>query len=160
MLGSGSSWTSKHVADLVRLVSFDLSGTAGLRPDQLTGYRITAWKRSMDRPIAVDQRISLITAIFFDRGVAEAVKRLSRDDAQAFVDVVDEVVPYSPIQVKWLTDLTPRRVDIGEPGIATQEEVSGHAVQDMRSPRYASESVPNPMFFWPIGKSTVQWRVR
>ena len=131
----------------MRLVSFDLSGTAGLRPDQFTGYRITAWKRSIDRPIVVDQRISLITAIFFDHGVAEAVKRLSRDDAQAFVDVVDEVVPYSPIEGKWLTDLTPRRIDIGEPGIATQEEVSEHTVQDMRSPRSASKSVPNPTLF-------------
>ena len=50
----------------------------------------------MDQPIAVDKRISLITAIFSNRGVTEAVKRLFKDDAQAFVDVVDEVVPTLP----------------------------------------------------------------
>jgi len=52
----------------------------------------------MDQPIAIDKRISLITAIFSNRGVGDAVKRLSKDDAQAFVDVVDEVIPHSCIQ--------------------------------------------------------------
>ena len=100
MLGPGSSSTSANVADLVRLVSFDLSRTACLRPDQFTGYRISAWKCSIDQPIAIDKRISLITAIFSNRGVAEAVKRLSRDDAQAFVDVVDEVISHSFVRGK------------------------------------------------------------
>ena len=53
------------------------------------------WKRSTNRPIAIDKRISLIKAIFSDRYVAETVKRLSREDVQAFVDVVDEVLPHS-----------------------------------------------------------------
>jgi len=100
VLGPGGPSTSTNAADLVQPVSFDLSGTARLRPDQFTGYRISAWKRSMDQPIAVDKRISLITAIFSNRGVAETVKRLRRDDAQAFVDVVDEVIPHSSIQKK------------------------------------------------------------
>jgi len=82
----------------------------------------------MDQPIAIDKRISLVTAIFSNRGVAEAVKRLSRDDAQAFVDVVDEVILHSSIQVKWLTDLTRCRVDIREPRTAAQEEVCKHTV--------------------------------
>jgi len=128
MLGPGSSSTSTNVADFVRLVSFDLSGTACLRPDWFTGYRILAWKRSTDRPIAVDKRISLITAIFSNRGVAEAVKFLCADDTQAFIDVVDEVMPHSSIQHKWLTDLTRCQVDIGEPRTAAQEEVSGRTV--------------------------------
>jgi len=128
MLGPGSQSTSTSVADFVRLVSFDLSETARLRSDQFTGCRISAWKRSIDRPIAIDKRISLITAIFSNRGVAEVVKRLSRDDAQAFVDVVDQVILHPLIQGKWLTDLTRCRVDIGEPGIAAQEEVSEHIV--------------------------------
>ena len=91
MLGSGTSSTSTSVADFVRLVSFDLSGNAHLQPDRFTGYRISAWKRSIDRPIDMDKRIALITAIFSNRNVAEAVRHLCRDDAQAFVDVVDEV---------------------------------------------------------------------
>jgi len=95
MLGSRTSSASTSVANFVRLVSFDLSGTMHLRPDQFTGYRISAWKRSIDRPIAIDKRITLITAIFSDRRVAEAVKRLCREDAQAFIDVVDEVLPHA-----------------------------------------------------------------
>ena len=92
---------------------------------------MSAWKRSNDQPIAIDKRISLITAIFSNRNVAEAVKCLSRDGAQAFVDVVDEVLPRSSIQGKRLTDLTPCRVDIGEPRTAAEEEVCEHTVQDM-----------------------------
>ena len=160
MLGPGGSSTSTHVADFVRLVSFDLSGTAHLRPDRFMGYRISAWKRSINRPIAADKRISLITTIFSNRGVAEAVKRLSRDDAQAFVDAVDEVLSHSSVQGRWLTDLTPCQVDIREPRTAAQEEVSEHTVQDVRSPCFASESIPNPTLLRPIGRSTVQWRVR
>jgi len=113
----------------------------------------------MDQPVAIDKRILLITAIFSNRGVADAVKRLSKDDAQALVDVVDEVILHSSIQGKWLTDLTRCRADIREPRIAAQEEVPEHSVQDMRSPRVASESIPNPTLFRPIGGSTVQWRV-
>jgi len=112
MLGSGGSSASTSVTNFVRLVSFDLSGTAHLRPDRFTGYRISVWKRSIDQPIATNKRISLITAIFSNRGVAEAVKHLGREGAQAFVDVVDEVLPHSSVQVKWLADLTLCRVDI------------------------------------------------
>jgi len=105
MLGPGSSSASTSVANFVWLVSFDLSGTTHLQPNQYMGDRISAWKRSIGRPIAIDKRISLVTAIFSDRRVAEAVKRLSRDDVQAFVDVVDEVVPILPSKRKWLTNL-------------------------------------------------------
>jgi len=105
MLGPGSSSASTSVANFVRPVSFDLSGTTYLRLDQFTGYRVSVWKRSIDRPIAIDKRISLIKAIFSDRYVVDAVKRLCREDVQAFVDVVDEVLPHSSVQGKWLTDL-------------------------------------------------------
>ena len=44
------------------------------------------------RPLAKDQHISLITYMFSDRDETEAVKRLSGDDAQSFVDVIDEVL--------------------------------------------------------------------
>jgi len=107
MLGSGTSSASPSVADSVQLVSFCLSGTTHIRSDRFTGYRISVWKRSIDRSIAVDKRISLIAAIFSNRGVAEAVgKHLRRDDAQAFVDVVDEVLPQPFVQGKRFTDLT------------------------------------------------------
>jgi len=107
MLGSGTPSASTGVANIVSLVSFDLSRTTHLRPDRFTGYRISAWKRSINQSIAIDKRISLIAAIFSNRGVAEAVgKHLRRDDAQAFVDVVDEVLLQPFVQGKRLTDLT------------------------------------------------------
>ena len=147
MLGSGGSPASTGVADFVQFVSFDPSGTAHLRPDQFMGYRISAWKQLIDRPIVVDKHISLITAIFSNHHVAEAVKSLSREDAQAFVDVVDEVLPHSSARGKWLTDLTSCRVDIGEPRTAAEEEVCEHTVQDMWSSCSAPESIPNPALF-------------
>jgi len=52
---------------------------------------IPAWKRSIICPRAIDERISLITAIFSDRIESEAVRRLSGDDARSFVDVIDKV---------------------------------------------------------------------
>jgi len=48
---------------------------------------------------------------------------------------------------KWLTDLTSCRVDTGETGTAVEEEVSEHSVQDMWSPCFASEPIPNPTLF-------------
>ena len=56
---------------------------------------IPAWKRLIDRPLTKDERIPLITNIFSDYDELEDVKRLYRDDAQSFVDVVDEVLPHS-----------------------------------------------------------------
>ena len=108
---------------------------------------MSAWKRSIDQPIAIDKRISLITAIFSNRSVAEAVKHLCKEDVQAFVDVVDEVLPCSSVQAKWLTDLASCRVDTGEPSTTAEEEVCEHTVQDMRSPRVTSEHIPNPALF-------------
>jgi len=98
MLGSGSSSTSTYVADFVQFVSFDLSGTTHLRPDKFTVHRISAWRRSTNQPIAMDKRISLITAIFSNRFVVETFKLLCREDAQALVDVADEVLPHFPFK--------------------------------------------------------------
>ena len=51
------------------------------------------WKRviSIDRHLSTDDRVSLITAIFSNRDETEAVKLLSGEDAQSFVDVIDQV---------------------------------------------------------------------
>jgi len=105
MLGSGSSSASPSVADFVRLVSFNLSRATHFRPDQFTCGRISAWKRSINCHIDINKRISFITAVLSDRRGAEVVKRLCRDDAQAFVDMIDEVLPHPSIQVKRFTDL-------------------------------------------------------
>ena len=79
--------------------------------------------------------------------MAEGVKHLCREDVQAFVDVVDEVLPHFSVYRKRLTDLTSCRVDIGEPSTTAEEEVCERTVQDMRSPRVASEHIPNPALF-------------
>lgn len=50
-----------------------------------------AWKRLISDPLSADERASLITSIFSDPDLIEVVGNLLRDDAQTFVDVVDEV---------------------------------------------------------------------
>ena len=54
---------------------------------------VPAWRRLIDRPLASDERISLITDIFSDHDETEEVKLLHGEDAQAFVDIIDEVFP-------------------------------------------------------------------
>lgn len=50
------------------------------------------WKRLVDRP-AARERISLITSIFSDKDESDVIDGLRGDDAQAFIDAVDEVHP-------------------------------------------------------------------
>lgn len=50
-----------------------------------------AWKQSISDTLSRQERVSLITSIFSDRNEIEAVELLSGNDAQAFIDVVDEV---------------------------------------------------------------------
>lgn len=45
--------------------------------------------------LSLDERLSLISSIFSDRGEVDAVVQLTADDAQAFIDVIDEVNPYA-----------------------------------------------------------------
>ncbi|KAF9784385.1 hypothetical protein BJ322DRAFT_846481 [Thelephora terrestris] len=54
-----------------------------------------AWKHLISRPLPTDERISLITAIFSDCTEADTVNHLHGGDAQAFVDVIDEVLSRS-----------------------------------------------------------------
>ena len=54
-----------------------------------------AWERLVDHPLSMSGRVSLITDLFSDRDEVEAIKRLSRTNAQSFVDVLDEVFPLS-----------------------------------------------------------------
>ena len=53
-----------------------------------------SWKLLISHPLVVDGRIPLITAIFSDSNQINMVEHLSGDDAQTFIDVVDEVSPY------------------------------------------------------------------
>ena len=44
----------------------------------------------IDPTLPVNERIPLITSIFSDRDEVEVFKHLPKDDAQAFVNVIDE----------------------------------------------------------------------
>jgi len=54
------------------------------------------WKQLISRTLATDERIPLITKIFSHRDQAGMVGHLYGDDAQAFIDIVDEVRLRSP----------------------------------------------------------------
>ena len=54
---------------------------------------VPAWKRLIDRPLTTNECMSLIAEILSDRSEVEAIKRLSTDEAQSFVDVLDKVFP-------------------------------------------------------------------
>ena len=63
------------------------------RPLWLTtdGLNLPAWKRLISHTITADERISLIMTIFSDYNQVEKASHLSGNDAQAFVDTIDEV---------------------------------------------------------------------
>jgi len=71
----------------------------------LTCDRIPAWKHLIDCPLGTNERIPLIADIFSNCDETEVVKCLSGDDAQSFVDVVDEVLPYFFLTSEGPTDL-------------------------------------------------------
>ena len=59
-----------------------------------TGSGLPGWKRLIISPLVTHERISLITTIFSSRDKVEAIKHLSREDAQIFVDEVCEARSY------------------------------------------------------------------
>jgi len=52
-----------------------------------------AWKQFTNYAVAARDRIPLITTIFSNRVEVKMVRRLSGDDAQTFIDMVDEASP-------------------------------------------------------------------
>ncbi|KAF9646904.1 kinase-like protein [Thelephora ganbajun] len=58
----------------------------------LRGTDDPAWKRLISDTLAIHEHISLITIIFSDPNQVKMVGNLSGDDAQAFVDKIDEVL--------------------------------------------------------------------
>lgn len=59
----------------------------------LKSSRLPGWERLINRPHTTDERISLITDIFSDPDQTEVIQDLRGDNAQSFIDVVDEVSP-------------------------------------------------------------------
>ncbi|KAF9644747.1 kinase-like protein, partial [Thelephora ganbajun] len=60
---------------------------------------LPAWERLINHTLSTDERISLITSLFSDRDEVEMVGYLSGDDAQAFIDVIDEALDSLPQQI-------------------------------------------------------------
>ena len=63
------------------------------------------WGKLIRNDLPTHERVSLITSIFSDRNQVESVGLLSGSDAQAFVDVIDEVNIRTllPQRIGWLT---------------------------------------------------------
>jgi len=53
------------------------------------------WKQLIDHASAMDERVSLIAMIFSDGRQLEIVEQLSGDEAQTFVDRIDEVASFN-----------------------------------------------------------------
>lgn len=68
------------------------------------GSGIPVWKFLINCPLTMEDRLSLITAIFSRCKEIEIITGLSGDDAQSFVDVIDEVLPHSSISKRRCTD--------------------------------------------------------
>ena len=58
------------------------------------GFDLPGWKHLILSPLATHERISLITTIFSNRDEVETVRRLSGEDAQAFIDAIYEAGSY------------------------------------------------------------------
>lgn len=63
------------------------------RPDQLLVRSVSPWKRLISRPVVTHESVSLIIDIFSDNHKIGMVRSLRGDDAQVFVDLVDQVLP-------------------------------------------------------------------
>jgi hypothetical protein len=61
---------------------------------------LPAWKRLISHTLVTHERISLITTIFSDDNQVEMVRDLSGDDAQTFINTIDEVSLYTPSPLK------------------------------------------------------------
>ena len=106
------------------------------------------WKRLTSHPLAADERISLITTIFSDRNQIEMVRQLSGDDAQTFIDVIDEVtfykIPRSEDRPVHFDSHYCISLDAGRPRTTDPKEMSRIVVQDVWPPRASSKSLGDP----------------
>ena len=109
---------------------------------------IPAWKRLVNCTLSLDEQISLIADIFSDHDETKVVTSLRGDDAQSFVDVMDEVcLPIFSLRRNNLTDqihtCTFCQIDPRYVGATVAEEMSGHLAQNMRPPGSAPKVSTN-----------------
>ena len=114
----------------------------------------------ISHPLSTVERISLITAIFSDRNEVEVVGNLSGCDAQAFVDVINEVSIYTLQRmgrsVPTKTSV-PRRPGVGWPPATGPQEVFALSIQTLCPSSAASEIAANPALLQVNGDSAVPW---
>ncbi|KAF9643686.1 kinase-like protein [Thelephora ganbajun] len=65
----------------------------------LTPADSQAWKQLISHTLSTSERISLITSIFSDRNEVEVLRNLSGNDAQALINVIDEVLDSLPQKI-------------------------------------------------------------
>ena len=77
----------------IALVSHPFQLSSILKPDSFLVYSTSppAWKQLIDHPLSTDERIFLLTSTLTNPDEVEIVGRLRGNDAQAFIDVIDEV---------------------------------------------------------------------
>ena len=93
VLGSGDPLapeSASDVADFTRLVSY-CSRAPRISLIWFSCSGLPTWKHLISRPPTTRECIPLITAIFSDKNEIGVVQSLCGDDAQAFIDVIDEV---------------------------------------------------------------------
>jgi len=93
-LASGSLGSLANSPHPVRF-SFILTTIRRQLDCSLMFSEVPAWKRLISHPLAAHERISLINTIFLDNNQVEMVGRLQGEDAQTFIDIIDEVSPHN-----------------------------------------------------------------
>ena len=106
----------------------------------------------------------MLISIFNDRNEAEAVGHLFGDDAQTFVNVIDEVRIHAllPRRTGWLTPtniITSYRLGFGYHPTGDPQEVFAFLIQDLCPPSLASKISRNPTLLRSNDDPTMSWWV-
>ena len=84
---------ASQVLEVLHHLSVSILGDASVGLTGLLCSGRSSWNRLITCPLTKQERASLIAAIFSDRDEIEAVSDLCGNDAQSFIDAVDEVPP-------------------------------------------------------------------
>ena len=124
----------------------------------------TTFERLIRSTHSTHDRISLVMSIFSDHDQVEMIGNLCGDDAQTFIDVIDEVSACAPHlwgmdQLTRTQTSVPCRLDVGRPRITAAQQVSAHSAQDMWPSSPASKITGDSALLRPTGDTTVSWWV-
>ena len=146
--------------------------TVHLTPDSptLVDIKAPACRRLISHTFSQHEVVSLIEAIFTSPDEVKMIGCLRGDDAQTFVDAINEVCLFSfifearsngPLTFK-LPPFTFRLPGLGSPKCPTvaPEKVSERLMQDMLPPGFTSKIPANPTLLRPNGYPAISRRVR